>query len=118
MQPTIFTLWVILSTIAGEPVILPVRGPDMVVTLPRQDFRGDDDSAKPVHRRLADSDTAVPETATLDSAAWQHRSAARILQLLFSSHWPRLRNPSNAHPPVARPELADEGREYCADAGR
>jgi ankyrin repeat protein len=28
MQPTIFTLWVILSTIAGEPVILPVRNPE------------------------------------------------------------------------------------------
>ena len=28
MQPTIFTLWVILSTIAGEPVILPVRDPE------------------------------------------------------------------------------------------
>ncbi|MFN7583084.1 MAG: hypothetical protein ACK5UD_18800, partial [Planctomyces sp.] len=28
MQPTIFTLWVILSTIAGEPVILPVRAPE------------------------------------------------------------------------------------------
>jgi hypothetical protein len=28
MQPGILTLWVILSTIAGEPVILPVRDPE------------------------------------------------------------------------------------------
>jgi hypothetical protein len=28
MQPGIFTLWVILSTITGEPVSLPVRNPE------------------------------------------------------------------------------------------
>ena len=79
MQQGILTLWVILSTITGEAVILPVRAPEAWPI--DQNMRQFLEHPEP--RRLADSDTAVPETATLDSAAWQHRRAAHIRELLF-----------------------------------
>ena len=68
MQRGIFTLWVILSTISGDPVILPVRDPEAwpIDQYMRQFLE------HLVDRSPADSDTAAPATATLDSAAWQH----------------------------------------------